>query len=113
MSERPRVELPQLCGTCQSLIVHGARFRPEDRWQVLIVTVNIALFREATNDDWIWQQLRKHPDGKADASDLTRVLGEVGCLGCYFPKSRDALTEEVLIFGLSKVAERIQTAIRP
>lgn len=113
MSDKVQIVLPALCELDQSLIVHGARFKAEDPWQALLVTANLALFQAASAGQRVWSMVRRTEDGLADAADLSRVLAELGCLGCLLPKTREALTEEILLFGLSQVAKRVQTEPYP
>lgn len=73
--DKPTIELPQMCRTHQSLLVHQAGYSREDPWLALIIMAQIALFQGCTADD----SFREKIEG-----DLGRI-GEVGCLACFKP----------------------------
>lgn len=101
--------LPSFCYPCQYGIVHGIGFTPADPWQSAIIVVQLGLFQAASRDERVWARCSPTEDGERDVSDLSLVLAEIGCLGCFKPKTRNALIEAIGREGLSAVAQRVKT----
>ena len=100
--------LPSFCDDCQRGIVRGAAFRESDSWQALIVLVQIGLFQAASRDRRVWERCAPLADGKRDPADLSLVLAEIGCLGCFKPKTCQSIVDAVKREGFSVVAQRIK-----
>lgn len=97
--------LPAFCPSCLSLIVHGCGFTDEDPWQALGVVVQLGLFQATSRDARFWQRA----GGQNDPKTISLVLAEIGCLGCFKPKTRDALIRSVNADGFDAVARRVRT----
>ena len=101
--------VPQLCPTCTSRVVHGTGFKPEDAWRALVVVVNIGLWQASSADHRVWERCGKAEGSeKADTAALSLVLAEVGCLGCFKPKTRDGLIQHVVNHGLDDLARIVK-----
>lgn len=111
MSEGTRTYLPQFCDHCQASIVHGAGFGQSDPWRAAIVVVNVAMFQVAAGRPQIHARCAQTEQG-ADANDLSLVLVEIGCLGCYLPKALAATIDELRERGLSWLAQETKDADR-
>jgi hypothetical protein len=105
------VVLPDLCPTCLYEIVHGAGLSPSDPWRAATVVVSMGLFQAASSDSRVWGRCSDEAGGKKDASDLSLVLAEIGCLGCFKPKTRKHLTQAIVDDGLSALAQRVRTTL--
>lgn len=112
-ADQPMTVLPAFCYPCQYGIVHGAGFKESDPWQALVVVVQLGVFQAATADERVWQRCSPTEGGDRDVADLSLVLAEIGCLGCFKPKTRDALIERVRTEGLSAVAQAVRTSPTP
>lgn len=83
MADRPTIELPMLCKTHQSLLVHQAGYTPADPWRALTIATQIALFQAATAD----------PATHARTGGLIARLPALGCLACYKPDAFGEIVE--------------------
>lgn len=75
MSEKPLVNVPNMCKKHQSLLIHQVGIPETGPWRSLIIMAQIALFQAATVREGMYEKI----DG-----DITR-LSEIGCLACYMP----------------------------
>lgn len=76
----PQVMLPPICDRHDhDLIVRQLKLRPSDPWRVYHVVAQLLLFNRVVAEDGI----AKRAEG--DASNLTLVLAELGCLACARP----------------------------
>lgn len=75
MSDEPRITVPDMCKTHQSLLVHQAKYGQHEPWRALIIMAQIALFQAST----------AHPSfHERTGGDMQRI-GEIGCLACFRP----------------------------
>lgn len=106
---KAETHLPSFCYRCLYEIVHGAGLTEGDPWRAAVVVVQLGLFQAASRDRRVWDRCTPTEDGKKDAADLSLVLAEIGCLGCFKPKTRKWLTDRIASEGLSAVAQSVRT----
>jgi hypothetical protein len=83
MSDRPRIEVSNLCKKHQWLLVQQAGYREQDPWRSLVIMAQIALFQATTTDPEFWKHV---------GDDVTR-LPEIGCLACFKPDKFGEIVE--------------------
>ncbi len=79
----PRLTVPDLCRTHQSLLVQQAGYAESDPWRALIVMTQIALFQAATADPSTYDRI----GGRVER------IPELGCLACYKPDAFGEIVE--------------------
>ena len=107
-----QIWIPNLCADCIESVVSGARLREVDPWKACIVVVQIALFQTAAAHPRV--RARCAPtsgDGEErDSRDLGVVLAEIGCLGCFLPRSLAITIADVRKHGMHWVADQTKDA---
>jgi hypothetical protein len=84
--EQPQIVVPVTCEKHRyDLLVTRLHLGPNDPRLVQEVTLQILLFRQLAADPRIAARCTQ-TDGKAEAKDLSLVLGELGCMACYEPR---------------------------
>lgn len=103
------ITAPIFCYECQYTIVHGCGFEETDPWRSLVIVSTLALFQATVQDPRIVQRCA----GDRDPHTLSLVLAEIGCLGCFKPKTRDAVIADVRQHGLDAFAKRTRESAYP
>ena len=106
--EQPMVGVPDLCEPCQRTVVEFSGWTEDDPWMAGLIVVNVALFQACTRDRRVWERA-----GGGKLEDLTIVLAEIGCLGCFKPNTLRAIGEAFAAEGFGPVAQRIRTEAFP
>ena len=104
--------LPSFCQKCQHRVVNEAGYGPLHPWRAALVVVQIALFQVAAGHPTVQGRCGPAEDGTRDAQDLTVVLAEIGCLGCFLPRALTATIVELRDKGMDHLARETQDAAR-
>jgi hypothetical protein len=75
MSDQPTINIPPMCRTHQSLLVHQAGYGPNSEWRVLIIMAQAALFQGLSADAKV----------QAESKGDIQHLGTIGCHACRKP----------------------------
>jgi hypothetical protein len=92
--DRPIIEMPPLCKSHRSLLVHGAGYKQTDPWMALEVATQAVLFQGATCEKIIWEKL---------GGDVTK-LPTLGCLACLCPDKFTLVVEAAKTKDIGAVA---------
>lgn len=109
---RPQVYLPQLCNACQCVVVDRLKLSPLDPWVSAIIIVNLATFQAALNEPRVWQRCGEAESGGRKTEDLSLVLAEIGCLGCFLGDKFQKIVAHAVEHGLSDLAKITQDGDR-
>ena len=100
--EQPTIVVPSLCNDHRhKMLVHDLQIPPTGPWQVAELTATILLFQAAAQDERISRRAEN------EASNLSLILAEVGCLACFEPKWYDLMVA-LLKKGVSRAAKVAQ-----
>lgn len=83
---------PPLCEGCKALIVEQLDLGPDGPWQVVVLGATSAVTFAAMASPVVLKRV-----GAATPTDISIVLNELGCLGCWQPEALGA--------GLSVIVE--------
>lgn len=114
MSSRLQIHLPRFCRACVHRILYGSGMDgPDQIKKITLVMMRTALFQKCAQDPVVYERCSPLPDGHRDLSDMSLVLAEIGCLGCFKPDTRDFLTTRLEIEGLEWLARSIKKRTIP
>ena len=99
-----RIFLPPFCDPHAAEVVRVAGVPESGPWRATLVVAQIAMFQALAADPRIQVRCGPTPVG-ADVNNLTLVLAEIGCPGCWNADALHRVAIKLRDQGLSAVAQ--------